>query len=1047
MQLLNRTSRIALYAGLGLCSAGALDAFAQPPAAGPVDIGTRIEMFVDEQLVDPAHTRYVALKLHPPTRREIVLTADQPWEGPGSAYYTVIQDGPRVRLYYRGHIPDGGDASADQVTCYAESADGVTFTRPQLNLYEFQGSKQNNIVYRGVEAHNFAPMLDANPDAEPNARYKAVGGFGGRLFAFSSPDGIHWSRMQSEPIAIRGEFDSLNVVFWDAHAKLYRLYSRRWTEPGYRGYRGVQSSTSTDFLHWSDPTPNRYAARGDGEPPLEHFYTNATTTCPGAPHHYLSFPMRFVPDRKVASPLPDAGVSDAAFLSSRDGQQWDRSFLEAWLRPGRDPRNWTHRNNMPANGIVQTRPDEFSLYASEHYAWPDNRLRRLSVRRHGFASMHANAERGEFTTRPLTFTGAFLRLNFATSATGSVRVELQDEQGRPLPGRTLAESTEMFGDELDAVVTWRDGGDLSAWAGQPVRLRIVLQDADVFALQTTAHDRNEGPPAAPGATSPTEANVPTTEANVPVELVFTAATPHADPFNTVTLDAVFTDPAGASRRVPAFWAGGDVWKVRYASPLVGGHAYRTECSADDDAGLHGVAGVVEVRPYTGDNPLFTHGPVQVAADRRTFEHADGTPFFWLGDTWWMGLCHRLHWPDEVQTLAADRRQKGFNVIQIVAGLYPDMPPLDPRGANEAGLPWEPEFARIRPEYFDASDRRLRLLVDQGFTPCIVGAWGYFIPLMGVEKAERHWRYLIARYAALPVVWTAAGEANLPYYLAKGFPYDDRGQVADWTRVLRYIRATDPYRRPLTIHPTGIGRLSSRHATDDATLLDFDMLQTPHGQRDAVEPTVRTVRESYADTPVMPVINGEAAYEMLGDALPTRWTRQMFWLSMMHGAAGHTYGANGIWQCNRPGEPHGPSPHHPPGDGYGKIPWNEAMQLPGSTQVALGKRLFERFPWRRFTPQPEWAQYDANAEGEDRYGPYAAGIPGEVRIVYAPQPLPVRVMHLEPGASYRAEAFDPVTGAVTELGAVPASADGDWTAAPPATLSPDGDWVLVLYRQP
>ena len=106
-----------------------------------------------------------------------------------------------------------------------------------------------------------------------------------------------------------------------------------------------------------------------------------------------------------------------------------------------------------------------------------------------------------------------------------------------------------------------------------------------------------------------------------------------------------------------------------------------------------------------------------------------------------------------------------------------MPPFDPRGANEAGFPWEKDYARIRPEYFDAADERLEYLVDQGFTPCIVGAWGYFMPLMGVEKAKQHWRYLIARYGALPVVWCAAGEANLPWYLAKGFPVR-RSQAGD-----------------------------------------------------------------------------------------------------------------------------------------------------------------------------------------------------------------------------------------------------------------------------
>ena len=280
-----------------------------------------------------------------------------------------------------------------------------------------------------------------------------------------------------------------------------------------------------------------------------------------------------------------------------------------------------------------------------------------------------------------------------------------------------------------------------------------------------------------------------TEANVMVELTFTATRTYADPFNEITLDASFRDPQGRELRVPAFWAGANVWKVRYASPVAGTHRFRSECSEPRDQGLHGVTGRVEVKPYHGANPLYLHGPLRVATDRRYLEHSDGTPFFWLGDTWWMGLCHRLHWPDEFKQLTADRKEKGFNVIQIVAGLYPDMPPFDARGANEAGFPWQTNYSSIRPEYFAAADERFRHLVEQGFTPCIVGAWGYFIPWMGVAKAKQHWRYLVARYGAMPVVWCVAGEANLPYYLAKGFPYDDRAQVKSWTEVMRYLRAT------------------------------------------------------------------------------------------------------------------------------------------------------------------------------------------------------------------------------------------------------------------
>src|SRR5262249_206616 len=225
-------------------------------------------------------------------------------------------------------------------------------------------------------------------------------------------------------------------------------------------------------------------------------------------------------------------------------------------------------------------------------------------------------------------------------------------------------------------------------------------------------------------------------------------------------------------------------------------------------------------------------------------------------------------------------------------------------------------------YFNLADRRIQYLVEQGFTPCIFGAWGHYVTGMGVEKMKQHWRYLIARWGALPVVWSAAGEANLPWYQVKGFPYDDRKQAQEWSDVMRYIRETDPFERLLTVHPTGLKRLSARHVADDPGILDFDMLQTPHGKRDAIAETIDNLRRSYADSPVMPVIEGEASYEMLeppSGTIPTEWTRRMFWLCLMNGTAGHPYGANGIWQLNRKGLPHGPSPTAgSPANGYGAI---------------------------------------------------------------------------------------------------------------------------------
>lgn len=537
-----------------------------------------------------------------------------------------------------------------------------------------------------------------------------------------------------------------------------------------------------------------------------------------------------------------------------------------------------------------------------------------------------------------------------------------------------------------------------------------------------------------------------TETNVPFEISFTSQRPPGDPLNEPTLDVVFTAPDKTVKTVPGFWAGGSTWKVRYASPITGLHRWRSVCGDTSDKGLHNIEGQLNVSAYRGANPLFKHGPLRATKDQRRFEHYDGTPFFWLGDTWWMGLSHRLHFPDDFKQLAADRKTKGFTVIQIVAGLYPDMHPFDPRGANEAGFPWEKEYARIRPEYFDAADARLRYLLDEGFTVCLVGAWGYFLPMMGEAKMKAHWRYLIARYASWPVVWVAAGEANLPWYLAKNFPTDDRSIVPGWTEMLRYIRSTDPFRRPLTIHPTAINRYNARHVTDDPALLDFDFLQTPHGQRGAVPVTVRAARESYAASPIMPTINGEAAYEMLGDKLPTEWTRAMFWLCMMNGAAGHTYGANGIWQVNRKNDPHGPSPTaKSPPTGYGVITWDEAMRLPGSQQMSYGKRFFESLPWTRLKPMGEhvaWADPPKDPKEDPLFTPQMVGVDQSLRVVYGLEPRAVTVRTLRSSTKYHLFYFDPVTGERRNGPSVAADAKGEARidAAPYSH-----DWVAVLKR--
>jgi hypothetical protein len=188
---------------------------------------------------------------------------------------------------------------------------------------------------------------------------------------------------------------------------------------------------------------------------------------------FLSFPKRFITTRKKVPEHEGPGVSDAVFMSSHDGVNWDRPFLEAWVRPGPDLKNWTDRNNMTANGIIESSDTEWSLYISEHYRHADHRIRRLSVRKQGFASMHADAKGGEFTTHPLKFTGKNLMLNYSTSAAGSIQIDALDESGK-----VVATMPELYGDDFEA-----NALDVSKLAGQTIQLRVKMTDADLYALR------------------------------------------------------------------------------------------------------------------------------------------------------------------------------------------------------------------------------------------------------------------------------------------------------------------------------------------------------------------------------------------------------------------------------------------------------------------------------------------------------------------------------------------------------------------------------------
>jgi hypothetical protein len=455
----------------------------QPPPL-PIDIADRRELFIDDFLIAELRGATLALQTPIPVPLDAEAFAD-------AGYATVVKDGPLYRAWYRAYQPDyiltaesSFDGNPGEYTATMHSSDGVHWTRPSLGLYCLAGSFDNNAVlaYQPPFSHNFTPMLDTRPAVPAAERYKALAGIhhhaGGKngLHAFVSPDGIHWRLLQAAAVVKSDQFafDSQNVSFWSQAEGCYVCYYRSWLfeEEGNfsRAFRSISRRTSPDYIQWSDETalhPNE-----DGE----HLYTNQTSPYFRAPHIYISLPTRFMPQRGEST--------DILFMSSRPSQrgpQFDRTFRGAFIRPGLDSARWGNRSNYTALNVIPTAEGEMSIYLSSNSIKEQGR--RLVLRTDGFAAVHAGWEGGEMRTHPLLFSGSRLEINYATSAAGSLRVEIQTADGTPIPGFDLVDCPPIIGDQISRVVAWGGTSDLSALAGLPLRLRFVLREADLFSLR------------------------------------------------------------------------------------------------------------------------------------------------------------------------------------------------------------------------------------------------------------------------------------------------------------------------------------------------------------------------------------------------------------------------------------------------------------------------------------------------------------------------------------------------------------------------------------
>lgn len=488
-----------------------------------IDIGARRELFLDELLIDKLLGK-AERRLHHPELRDVAIVHNEPWEGNTSGYHSVFKDGEIFRMYYRGsQINLTKEKFIDAhpfFICYAESRDGIHWKKPNLGLYEFNGSKNNNIILAsgaigGMQLNmgdNASMFKDENPAASPDTRYKAIvcSDKPKGLFAFKSSDGIHWLPMSKEPVITAGAFDSQNIAFWDSINKEYRAYWRYFKSGTNEatltkgGIRAVRTAVSKDFIHWTQFKDVTY----DDSLAIQ-LYTNQVKPYYRAPQIFIGIPTRYI--ERGWSPsmraLPDlkhrelrsshslrygTALTDAMLMSSRNGMEFNR-WEESFLRPGieRDG-TWNYGQQYVAWGIVETKsglkgaPDELSFYATEN-SWtseaPTSDLRRYTLRLDGFVSVQAPMSGGEIITKPLKFKGHILSLNFATSVAGEILVEVQYENGKPIQGFGMKDCYPVFGDTTERTVIWKSGSDLSKLAGRKVRLRFLLKDADLYSFQ------------------------------------------------------------------------------------------------------------------------------------------------------------------------------------------------------------------------------------------------------------------------------------------------------------------------------------------------------------------------------------------------------------------------------------------------------------------------------------------------------------------------------------------------------------------------------------
>lgn len=532
-----------------------------------------------------------------------------------------------------------------------------------------------------------------------------------------------------------------------------------------------------------------------------------------------------------------------------------------------------------------------------------------------------------------------------------------------------------------------------------------------------------------------------------IEVELVSEKQYAQPFRDVKVDAEFTGPNGELIKRPVFWDGGKTWRVRFSPTATGQWKMVTNASGKNDKGLHAVKKSITCVPYNGTLDIYKHGFLTVSADKRFFTYADGTPFFYLGDTHWLFIHEKFNSSNiegissQFKYIVDKRVEQQFTVYQSEAIQHP-------HGTNTSSVPSAKLNAGMEGVYADLTngfdetdlagfkniDQKFAYVADKGLVHANSAiCWALdpekYPEIFTDEYMYQLGRYWAARYGAYPVLWTIAQEIDKNMY-----NHFDSVTIGKWYSAAAAIAANDPYNQPLTAHMENTSfTVASQSWWAHKPYHKWWSIQWQAGINDDI---TGIAKDFWFYTPAKPSVLYESAYE--GFWTDDKGARSAGYKAFQNGIYGYGYGANGVWN-------HLYSQFPPDyGTGY-EMPgrylhWYDGANLPGADQLTLLKKFYTALQWWKLTPRFD---DDAWASFTDKKQCALASDGQETFVVYFYNTVPATgvLKKLLKGNTYQAQWFNTRTGVYSFIGNIN-STDGTWTIP----MKPDSnDWILLVQK--